>query len=103
MVSYASQLQPIWNASCTTNCHGGNRPSAGLNLVSGASYGSLVNVPGDCGKMRVLPGAPDNSYLVNKLTGPASARAPRCRPRAFRWPPQLDLIRGSICQGAPNN
>jgi len=55
--------------ACHTNV--GRTPEAGLNLVAGASYGSLVNVPSaqKPGLMRVLPGDPDNSYLVHKVEG----------------------------------
>jgi hypothetical protein len=103
-VSYASQIQPIWNASCTTNCHGGNRPSAALNLLAGSSYGSLVNVPGDCGKMRVAPGAPANSYLLNKLTGSGICAGTQMPAKGVSLAAaQIDAIRGWICQGAPNN
>jgi hypothetical protein len=103
-VSYAGQVQPIWNASCTTNCHGGNRPSAGLNLAPGGSYGSLVNVPGDCGKLRVAPGKPDSSYLINKLTGSGICAGTQMPAKGVSLAPaQIDLLRGWICQGAPNN
>lgn len=103
-VSYASQVQPIWDTSCTTNCHGGNRPSARLDLTPAGSYGSLVNAPGDCGKVRVAPGSPANSYLLNKLTGANICAGTQMPARGVSLPAaQIDLIRAWICQGAPRN
>jgi hypothetical protein len=103
-VSYAGQVQPIWNASCTTNCHGGNRPSAMLDLTPAGSHAALVNVPGDCGKIRVVPGSPSTSYLVNKLTGQGICSGTQMPARGVSLPAaQIDLIRAWICQGAPKN
>jgi hypothetical protein len=103
-VSYANQVQPIWNTSCTTNCHGGARPSAQLDLTAAGSWGSLVNVPGDCNMLRVAPGAPANSYLLNKLTGQGICAGTQMPARGVSLPQsQIDLIRAWICQGAPKN
>jgi hypothetical protein len=103
-VSYASQVQPIFNASCTTNCHGGNRPSAGLDLTPAGSWNDLVNAPGDCGRLRVVPGSVASSYLVNKLTGEGMCSGTQMPARGVTLPgSQLDTIRAWICQGAPKN
>jgi hypothetical protein len=103
-VSYSGQVQPIFNASCTTNCHGGARPSAMLDLTPAGSYGSLVNVPGDCGMMRVAPSSPERSYLINKLTGQGICSGTQMPARGQSLPQnQIDLIRAWICQGAPKN
>jgi hypothetical protein len=63
MVSFGGQVQPIFNANCTTGCHGGMRPSAGLSLVADASYRNLVGVRSSCsdGRLRVAPGSPSTS------------------------------------------
>jgi hypothetical protein len=56
----------------TSTCHGGNRPSAGLDLSSASTAeAQLVNVASQqcAAKMLVLPGDSSQSYLVNKLTG----------------------------------
>jgi hypothetical protein len=97
-------VQPIFTASCTTNCHGGARPSAKLDLTAANSYGSLVNVPADCGLVRVAPRLPAKSYLLNKLTGQGICAGTQMPARGQSLPAsQLDLIRGWICQGAPKN
>jgi hypothetical protein len=75
-----------------------------LDLTPGKSYGSLVNVPADCGLVRVAPRAPSKSYLVNKLTGDGICAGTQMPARGQSLPAgQIDLIRGWICQGAPNN
>ncbi len=104
-VSFVNQVQPIFNASCTSNCHGGNHPSGGLSLASGAAYAELVNVTSTCGgKKQVAPGAADASYLINKLTGVgmcAGSVMPKMGGELSAA--QIALIRGWICQGAPKN
>ena len=104
-VSYASQVQPIFTSSCVTGCHGGTRPSGDMSLVSGSSYRALVNVASGCGtRLRVAPGLPGSSYLVDKLTGTNLCSGGQMPLRGAALPSsQLDLIRTWICQGAPNN
>jgi hypothetical protein len=104
-VSFSGQVQPIFNASCTSNCHSGNHPAGGLSLASSASYGELVNVASSCNGLRfVAPGSPQTSYLINKLTG-SGVCSGSVMPKAGSELPQaqVDLIRGWICQGAPKN
>jgi hypothetical protein len=104
-VSFANQVQPIFNNDCTTNCHSGNHPAGGLSLVAGAAYAELVNVTSSCsGRKQVAPGSPDTSYLLNKLTG-TNICAGTAMPKADSMLPsaQIDLIRAWICNGAPKN
>ncbi len=56
------------------------------------------------GLRQVAPGSPASSYLINKLTG-VDMCAGSVMPKAGGELPkaQIDLIRGWICQGAPNN
>lgn len=65
----ANVLTPI----CTT-CHSGAAAPLGLRLDEGASYALLVNAPSTevPSLLRVDPGDPDNSYLVQKLEGTAA-------------------------------
>jgi len=91
-------------------CHapvGGRAAAAGLNLTSGTSYASLVNVPSPLkpGAIRVIPGDPDNSYLVHKLEGRADIvglRMPRNQ-GPFLTEGQMLVIRKWIAQGARND
>lgn len=55
-------------------CHVGGGAPLGLRLDAASSYDLLVNVPsGEVPSlMRVAPGNPDNSYLVQKIEGHAA-------------------------------
>jgi hypothetical protein len=95
-------------AACT-NCHTdtGRVPTGGMNLNHGVAYDQLVNVPvhGKPGAIRVIPGDPDNSYLIQKLEGAAGIVGRRM---PFSGPPymtdgQILVIRRWIAIGAPRN
>jgi len=94
--------------ACTT-CHSstGRNPSGGLNLNHDVAYDQLVNaaVRGKPGAVRVIPGDPDNSYLIQKLEG-ATSIAGRRMPQ--NGPPYLTdnqvlIVRRWIALGAPRN
>jgi hypothetical protein len=92
-----------------TPCHTdqGRTPAAGLNLVEGRAFASLVGRPsvGKPGATLVIPGDPDNSYLVKKLEGHADIAGLRM-PRnngPFLTEGQMLVIRRWISDGAANN
>ena len=92
-----------------TDCHSdqGRNASGGLVLLDGRAYDALVTRPstGKPGATRVVPGDPDNSYLVKKLEGAldiAGVRMPRGT-GPFLTPGQMLVIRRWIQQGAQNN
>jgi len=100
--------QQILNPACVP-CHtdDGRTPSGGLNLKSGTAYSSLVNVAstGKAGAVRVIPGNPSGSYMIQKLEGAADIvglRMPRNGP-PYLTDAQVQLIRQWIQNGAPNN
>lgn len=106
-VSFANNIQPIFTASCAGSlCHAGNTPAAGMSLVSGQAYSNLVGAASDCpdARPRVTAGLPDNSYLINKLTGMNMCRGGQMPLRSPALSmAQIDLVRSWICAGAPNN
>ena len=90
-----------------TNCHNaiGSRFN-GLDLTAAVSYNNLVNVPSRFkgGAVRVIPGDPENSYLIHKLEGRstiAGVRMPLNGP--YLEAGQILVIRRWIETGAPNN
>ena len=90
---------------CHTNV--GRTPSAGLNLIRDVAFDQLVNVSSvqRPGTLRVVPGDPDASYLVQKLDGRlgiVGLRMPRNGP-PFLTEGQLMIIRRWIEIGAPRN
>ncbi len=91
----------IFTPICTA-CHAGAAAPEGLMLDAANSYGLLVDVPSVQAPdlMRVEPGNPDDSYLIQKLEGTAAvgARMPEGGPPL----PQSDInvIRQWITEGA---
>jgi hypothetical protein len=84
-------------------CHAGANAPAGLRLDAANSYALLVGVASieQASVMRVAPGDPNNSYLIQKLEGTAAIgqRMPAGLPAL----PQadIDVIRQWITDGAP--
>ena len=111
--TFSSIQQQIFSAGdssgrpACTNCHNaiGSRFN-GLDLTAAVSYNNLVNVPSrfKAGAVRVIPGDPENSYLIHKLEGRstiAGVRMPLNGP--YLQPGQILVIRRWIETGAPNN
>jgi len=100
------QIQPIFNANCTS-CHSGGGAPERLDLGSGKSYSNLVNVTSlECGPtLRVMPGMPNMSYLVFKLQGSGACFSGGQMPLDANplSAAQQSTISTWISQGAPNN
>ena len=68
----ASIQDNVFTVACATSgCHAGVSANFGLRLDPGFSYGTLINVPSprDANLIRVVPGNPDASFLIQKLNG----------------------------------
>jgi hypothetical protein len=94
----------VFSVSCAVpGCHGGANAQVDLRLDAGFSGGYLINVPSprSAGLIRVVPGDPDASFLIQKLQGTQSLgdRMPLFGP----YLPQntIDVIRQWIQNGAP--
>jgi hypothetical protein len=96
-----------------TGCHGDvGSPDAGTLYMSskGQAYSLLVNVPAAgnaCaggGRIRVIPGNPDGSLLINKVSRPqpvcGTTMPPPSGPLGAS---DVQLIRDWILAGAPND
>jgi len=73
--TFATIERQVFGISCATvSCHGA-AASGGLTLEVGSAYANLVGVPATnpaahtAGLLRVVPGDPDASFLLDKLTG----------------------------------
>ena len=67
----------IFTPKCV-GCHGNVVRQAGLNLASGSSFLSLVNVKStETSLALVIPSDPDESYLLHKLEGRAGIAGER--------------------------
>jgi len=89
-------------------CHGEASVQFGLRLDAGLSYGNLVNVasPRDASLIRVIPGNPDGSFIIQKLEGKRTDGLPILGDRMPDFGPYLpqstiDVIREWIANGAP--
>lgn len=101
MATLDSIQDNVFTPICT-ECHTGGSAPQGLRLEEGVSYGMLVNVASTevPSLLRVDPGDPDDSYLIQKLEGTAAVgdRMPLGGP----YLPQadIDVIRQWITDGA---
>jgi hypothetical protein len=114
--TFSSLQRTIFSASDASSrlacigCHsdqGRNAAGPGLVLLEGRAYAALVGRPsvGKPGATLVIPGDPDNSYLVKKLEGHpdiAGQRMPRGN-GPFLSEGQMLVIRRWIAEGAQNN
>ena len=89
---------------CHTNV--GRTPSGGMNLAHDGAYDQIVNVASarKPGAIRVIPGDPENSYLVHKVEGNpdiVGVRMPQGGP--YLTDGQILILKRWIAIGAPRN
>jgi hypothetical protein len=102
--TFQSIQENVFTPICT-GCHAGAGAPLGLRLDAASSYALLVNTSSVevTSLLRVRPGNPDSSYLIQKLEGRAAVggRMPLNGPAL----PQatIDVIRQWIADGAANN
>jgi hypothetical protein len=93
------------------SCHSGDNPSGDLDLTQKNAYGYLVGISSSIAptKLRVKPGDPDNSFLIQKLTNRLKETEGRPMPEyeGGTWIQLSDdkilLVRRWIEQGANRN
>ncbi len=96
-VSFAKDIQPIFNQSCMP-CHAGGQDAKGSYDLTcyanamGSGKDSIANV---------LPGNADSSALCLRLSGAIPPQMPKGRPALDAA--QLTTIKNWISQGAKNN
>ncbi|MFO1400820.1 MAG: hypothetical protein U1F30_06360 [Steroidobacteraceae bacterium] len=101
VADFASIQEHVFTPICTV-CHAGGSAPQGLRLDAANSYALLVGVPSTevSSILRVKPGDPDHSYLVQKLEGHAAVGAQM----PFGGPPlpadTIAVIRQWITDGA---
>jgi len=89
-------------------CHTsiGRTPTGGMSLDHDVAYASLVNMPSSRkpGATRVIPGDPENSYIVHKVLGLSDivgVRMPFAGP--YLSDGQILILKRWIATGAPRN
>jgi mono/diheme cytochrome c family protein len=106
-----SQIQASVFTPICSGCHNGSNPPSGAlpgsqDLRTGNSFASLVGVASheQPGVLRVKPGDPANSYIIQKLQGSPGITGTRM---PFGGPyldqATIDQIASWIASGAPNN
>jgi hypothetical protein len=107
--SFATIQRLVFARSCATaSCHGAGQ-AGGLDLTPDAAYSSLVGVPATnpaahaAGLLRVAPGDPAGSFLLDKLQGTLTPDEGVPMPRVGASLPasSIALIRRWIAAGAP--
>jgi hypothetical protein len=95
----------VFDVSCTTNCHSGPNPGAGMNLTAPFAHAHLVNVASTQfgGWIRVVPNAPGASMLMVQLGGEPGPELEGFMPWGMPrlCDPMIDAIRRWIAAGAP--
>lgn len=101
-VSYAADIQPLFDAGCV-GCHG-QGGQGGLDLRPGVSRGNLVGVVSAVyGARRVDPGNPDGSVLYDKLADGGAYGQPMPPSGSGFTADELELVRRWIADGAQDD
>ncbi|MFO0592940.1 MAG: hypothetical protein U0441_35690 [Polyangiaceae bacterium] len=102
--SWSAVVQPVVTCGQAETCHQVSLGNPNVN------YGWLVNQPADgCmdGRLRVKPGEPENSYLVDKLTNTNLCKGSGMPKGINGYSPlpdnQIQAVVDWICQGAKQN
>jgi hypothetical protein len=98
-----SEIQAeVFTPTCAASCHTGAAAPQGLRLDEANSYGLLVGVASMevPSILRVAPGDPDNSYLIQKLEGTASVGEQMPLDGTPLPQASIDVIRQWIIEGA---
>ncbi len=97
VVSYHTQIKPIFQAHCQ-GCH---QPAKSIGDYVMTEF-SLLTKGGESTLAAIVPGKPDDSYLIEQIT-PDNGEALMPKGKAPLSPEQIELVRSWIQQGAHND
>ena len=95
----------IFARNCTfSSCHGAGSPQMGMSLVAPA-FAAISGVPSTevPEMMRVAPGDPDASYLLQKITSATPLDGVRMPPDQPLPPHKIEAVRLWIAAGAQDD
>ena len=95
----------IFARNCTfSSCHGASAPQMGMSLVA-PTHAAITGVPSTevPSLMRVVPGDPDASYLLQKITSATPLDGVRMPPDQPLAPHKIEAIRLWIAAGAQDD
>lgn len=96
-VDFARDIKPIFNKHCSA-CHGGVKHSGDLSLV----YHNKVLEPAKSGEIPVVPGEPEKSSIITRVTTADDEEVMPPPKKGKRLPEkEVALLREWIKQGAP--
>lgn len=105
--SFTEVHERVFQVSCVfSTCHkGGPSPAGEMSLERDEAHAALVEVPASmaAGKVRVVPGDPEASYLIEKLTAPMPAAGETMPPDAPLEADRIELVRQWIEAGAADD
>ncbi|HND10002.1 MAG TPA: hypothetical protein PKL17_02415 [Pseudomonadota bacterium] len=96
----------VFQRSCSfATCHQSTGTPAGGLSLGASTYDQLVNAKSTLspGQMRVVPGDPDASFLMEKLTSDKPKFGQRMPPAQALEPEEIEKMRAWILAGAKNN
>ena len=96
--------EQYFGPSCTfSSCHDSDNPAGALDLTIGNSHAALLDVVanGDPSATLVVPGDPDNSYLVHRVEGTSGVFMPPGVTEALDPDCRIATLRAWILAGAP--
>lgn len=93
-IDFNTQVKPIFNKKCIS-CHGGVKRKAGFSLL----FRSDALEPTESGKPAIIPGKPDQSELIRRLTlnDPEERMPYKHEPLSKQ---EINILRSWIKQGA---
>ncbi|MBK1834628.1 PSD1 and planctomycete cytochrome C domain-containing protein [Roseibacillus ishigakijimensis] len=96
-IDFAEEINPLFVKHCTA-CHGGVKEAGGLSFI----YRERALKEGDSGEMAIVPGKPEESELMRRITLPPGDDD--IMPQAKHGPPleehEVALFRQWIAEGA---
>lgn len=105
--TYDAIASAVFQGCSTRSCHSDFSAKGGLVLTPEKAYDQLVNVPAEDanakakGKLRVVPGNPEASFLFQKITEPAVDEGDRMPQRLPKLQDDhIAAIRSWIANGA---
>jgi hypothetical protein len=105
--SFTEVHERVFQTSCVfSTCHkAGPSPAGELVLERDVAYANLVEVDSSvvAGRIRVVPGDPEQSYVIEKLTAAMPAAGDAMPPDAPLEAERIDLVRAWIEAGAADD
>lgn len=103
--AYQSDIGPLFRQKCAT-CHLTGKEAGKMQMTPAQAIASIVNVKADGAPalMRIVPGKPDESYLIMKLEGTHLEKGGAGATMPFGQPPltpaEIAKVRTWIAEGA---